>query len=544
MTNLPSSIFNEVIGPVMIGPSSSHTAAPSRIGHLARQLSGSTLTRVTVTFEKNGSFATTYRGQKSDQGLAAGLMGMSPHDPRLSDALSSIEQAGIDLTFEVKSFEVTHPNVVYLNMRNQQGECVTVKALSTGGGRVEISEINGCAVYLAGDYYELVVMVEGERPFSLEQQRSKIGRILTGAGVVLHGSFVSDNGKVGDKRRAVIVVHMREKLSVELMDFIQMSCGKVLVRNLVPVMPVMASEKCEVPYTRAEKMLEWCSLHGDIPLWKAAVMYESARAGLEENTVIAMMTDIAEVMESAIATGLAGDFFMRGFLTPSAGTLYAALNQQKFIPTGMLNMATVMAVAVMELNSSMGRVVAAPTAGSCGVLPAAVFSALDALAVPHKDRKERAAKALLSAGLIGVFISEQSTFATEVCGCQAECGSAASMAAAALVDMAGGSALDACNAAALAMQNSLGLTCDPVAEQVEIPCIGRNVSAVSNAVSSANLAMFGFKGNLPLDDVICAMWEVGHTLPDTLRCTGKGGLCTTPSGKRIKKEVDTIRFAS
>jgi L-serine dehydratase len=544
MTKLPSSIFNEVIGPVMIGPSSSHTAAPSRIGNLAGQLSGGTLSRVTVTFEENGSFATTYRGQKSDQGLAAGLMGMSPHDPRLSDALSIIEQSGIALTFEVKSFEADHPNVVYLDMVNQQGELVTVKALSTGGGRIEFNEINGCPVYLAGDYYELVVMFEGDRSFLLEQQLSKICRVLTGAGVTLHGSFVSDNGKAGVESRAVIVVHMREQLSQERMDSIQVLCGKALLRNLVPVMPVMASEQCEVPYTRAEKMLEWCSQQGDVPLWQAAVKYESARANLDERNVIEMMREIAEVMESAIATGLTGDFFMRGFLTPSAGKLHAALKQQKFIPTGMLDMATVMAVAVMELNSSMGRVVAAPTAGSCGVLPAAVFSALDALGVPSEERGERAAKALLSAGLVGVFISEQSTFATEVCGCQAECGSAASMAAAALVDMAGGSALDACNAAALAMQNSLGLTCDPVAEQVEIPCIGRNVGAVSNAVSSANLAMFGFKGNLPLDDVISAMWEVGHTLPDTLRCTGKGGLCTTPSGKRIKKEVDSIRFAS
>lgn len=544
MTKLPSSIFNEVIGPVMTGPSSSHTAAPSRIGNLAGQLAGGKLSRVQVTFETYGSFATTYRGQKSDQGLAAGLMGMFPQDPRLSNALELIEAAGVDLTFEIRDFEAEHPNVVLLDIVDEHGGRVFVKALSTGGGRMELNEINGCPVYMAGDYHELVILFSERVTFSMEQLCSRVELLLAKAAVDVHGSTVSDNGKKDEAWRGVIVIHTRRELSPALLDDVIALCGKAEVREVAPVMPVLASAKCEVPFTRAEKMLEWCAECNDAPLWKAAASYEAARGNVDETKVLRMMEEIAKTMEAAITTGLTGNFSMRGFLTPSAGKLSSAVEHGKFIPTGMLNMATVMAVAVMELNSAMGCVVAAPTAGSCGVLPAAVFSTLDELGVPQDSRMEVAAKAMLSAGLIGVFISEQSTFATEVCGCQAECGSAASMAAAALVEMAGGSAQAACNAAALAMQNSLGLTCDPVAEQVEVPCIGRNVGAVSNAVSSANLAMHGFRGNLPLDEVICAMWEVGNALPDTLRCTGKGGLCTTPSGVRIKEEVDRIRFAS
>lgn len=544
MAKLPSSIFNEVIGPVMTGPSSSHTAAPSRIGNLAGQLAGGKLSRVQVTFETKGSFATTYRGQKSDQGLAAGLMGMFPQDPRLSDALSLIEASGVDLTFVIKDFKADHPNVVLLDIVDEHGGFVFVKALSTGGGRIELNEINGCPIYMAGDYHELVILLPEQVTFSMEQLCSKVEGLLRKFGVEVHGSTVSDNNKKDDAWRGVIVIHTRQTLSSELLSSVKALCGKAEIREVAPVMPVLASAKCEVPFTRAEKLLEWCAEHDDAPLWKAAATYEAARGNVDEKTVLNMMKDIAVVMEAAIITGMTGNFLMRGFLTPTAGKLCSAAEKGKFIPTGMLNMGTVMAVAVMELNSAMGCVVAAPTAGSCGVLPAAVFSTLDELGVPEDLRMEVAAKAMLSAGLIGVFISEQSTFATEVCGCQAECGSAASMAAAALVEMAGGSAQAACDAAALAMQNSLGLTCDPVAEQVEVPCIGRNVGAVSNAVSSANLAMHGFKGNLPLDDVICAMWEVGNALPDTLRCTGKGGLCTTPSGVKIKEEVDRIRFAS
>lgn len=543
MKKLPSSIFNDVIGPVMVGPSSSHTAGPARIGYLAGQLCGGRLTCVKVMFETNGSFAMTYKGQKSDQGLAAGLLGMLPQDPRLSDALSLIKAKGIELVVEVKDFEADHPNTVLLELMDENGGTVSVSGLSIGGGCIELNEINECPVSLAGDYYELVILQSGGTASSMKSVCGDVESLLREANVVAHGTSISENGKNSDNWRGVIVIHTRQQIPQSLLETIKIRCGDASVRIITPVMPVLASADCEVPFTRAAAMLDWCAEH-NAPLWKAAALYEAARGGVSVSEVLEMMERIIRVMEEAVSTGLAGDFTMKGFLSPSASKLRDAVMDGKFIPTGMLDMATVMSVAVMELNAAMGCVVAAPTAGSCGVLPAAVFSMLDQLEVPQDARVETAAKAMLVAGLIGVFINEQATFAAEVCGCQAECGSAASMAAAAMVEMAGGSTEAACNAAALAMQNSLGLICDPVAEQVEVPCIGRNVAAVSNAVTAANIAMYGFRGTLPLDEVICAMWEVGNALPDTLRCTGKGGLCTTPSGIRLKEEVDKRMFGS
>ncbi|WP_430734908.1 L-serine ammonia-lyase, iron-sulfur-dependent, subunit alpha [Halodesulfovibrio aestuarii] len=543
MTKLPSSIFNDVIGPVMVGPSSSHTAGPARIGFLAGQLCGGILSRVKVTFETSGSFAMTYKGQKSDQGLAAGLLGMLPQDPRLSDALSIVKAEGIELSFEVKDFEAVHPNTVLLELVNEAGESVSASGLSIGGGCIELNEINGCSVSLAGDYYELVILECGSNVSFMKERCRDVESVLHDAGITTHGNNISENGKEGVNSRGVIVIHTRKPVPQNLLETIKDRSGGAGVRIITPVMPVLASANCEVPFTRAAAMLDWCAEH-DAPVWEAAALYEAARGGVEASDVLEMMKSIIQVMEEAVKTGLAGDFTMKGFLTPSAGKLHEAVMKRMFIPTGILDMATVISVAVMELNAAMGCVVAAPTAGSCGVLPAVVFSMLDHLNVPEDTRLETAAKAMLTAGLIGVFINEQATFAAEVCGCQAECGSAASMAAAALVEMAGGSPKAACNAAALAMQNSLGLICDPVAEQVEVPCISRNVAAVSNAVTAANIAMFGFRGTLPLDEVICAMWEVGNALPDTLRCTGKGGLCTTPSGIRLKEEVDKRRFDS
>jgi L-serine dehydratase len=147
------------------------------------------------------------------------------------------------------------------------------------------------------------------------------------------------------------------------------------------------------------------------------------------------------------------------------------------------------------------------------------------------------AHAMLAGGLIGVFIAAHATFAAEVGGCQAECGSGSGMAAAALVTLAGGTTLQAINAVSMALQNVLGMVCDPVANRVEVPCLGKNVLAASNALACANMALAGYDPVIPLDEVIRSMDEVGKLLPSALRCTGYGGLSITPSAKAIEKRL-------
>jgi L-serine dehydratase len=145
--------------------------------------------------------------------------------------------------------------------------------------------------------------------------------------------------------------------------------------------------------------------------------------------------------------------------------------------------------------------------------------------------------ALLAAGMIGVFISAHATFAAEACGCQAECGAGSCMAAAGLVTLAGGSAQQATDAASMALQNVLGMICDPVANRVEVPCLGRNVLAATNALACANMALCGYDAVIPLDEVIATMGRVGQCLPPELRCTGLGGLSVTPSAKAIADKL-------
>jgi len=182
----------------------------------------------------------------------------------------------------------------------------------------------------------------------------------------------------------------------------------------------------------------------------------------------------------------------------------------------------------------MGIIVAAPTAGACAGLPGAVLGAVDSLELS----KNHAVRGMLAAGLIGVFIATDSTFAAEVCGCQAECGSASGMAAAALVEMGGGTADQSLAAASMGLQNILGMICDPVANRVEVPCLTRNALAAANGLTCANLALAGFDPVVPLDEVIKTMDSVGRSIAPELRCTALGGLSITKSAMEIQNKLE------
>ena len=186
----------------------------------------------------------------------------------------------------------------------------------------------------------------------------------------------------------------------------------------------------------------------------------------------------------------------------------------------------------------MGVIVAAPTAGSCGAMPGSVLAVVDALELSEDE----AIKALLVAGLIGVFIAAHSTFAAEVGGCQAECGSGSTMAAAAIVGLAGGNLAQGICAASMALQSSLGMICDPIGNRVEAPCLNRNVMAASNALSCANMALADYDHLIPLDQVIETMYDVGNSIHNTLRCTNLGGLSITKAAKEIEAKMGQKYF--
>jgi len=191
------------------------------------------------------------------------------------------------------------------------------------------------------------------------------------------------------------------------------------------------------------------------------------------------------------------------------------------------------ALAVAGCNASMGRIVAAPTAGSCGILPGCLISLLEEKNIPEKE----IVMSMFTAGAFGMVIANKASIAGAQGGCQAECGSAAAMAAAALVELMGGTPEQCADACAIAIANQLGLVCDPVAGLVEIPCIKRNVSGLVIAFSSADLVLAGIGAKIPADECLDAMRNVGNTMPEALKETAKGGLAATPTGLRLQNQV-------
>ena len=240
------------------------------------------------------------------------------------------------------------------------------------------------------------------------------------------------------------------------------------------------------------------------------------------------------VMRSAVDEGMKKELRSMSGLTGGEGyRMGEYAGSGKALCGSLLSGAMTRALAVAGCNAAMGRIVAAPTAGSCGILPGCLLALCD-----ERGVEERAAvMAMFTAGAIGLVIAKKASIAGAQGGCQAECGSAAAMAAAALVELMGGTPAQCADACAIAIASQLGLVCDPVAGLVEIPCIKRNASGVAIAFSSADMALAGVAPKIPADECLDAMREVGDQLPASLKETALGGLAATPTGIRLRKQV-------
>ena len=255
-------------------------------------------------------------------------------------------------------------------------------------------------------------------------------------------------------------------------------------------------------------------------LGRVALLAQAEADRTEEAPLVARMREALQVMRDAVKTGMRPDLHsVSGMTGGQAAKLMRFVERGDSFGGQAIGRASAFALAVAECNASMGKIVAAPTAGACGILPAAIFAAEE-----EKGYAEDALiDALFAAAGVGRIIAEKASIAGAEGGCQAECGSAAAMAAAALTQLGGGTPAQCARALAFALMNLLGLVCDPVDGLVEIPCVYRNVIGVAAAVTSANLALADANLILPADEVIDAMGRVGRMLPAELRETGRGG---------------------
>ncbi len=511
------SIFNDVIGPVMRGPSSSHCAAALRIGRIARDLVGRTPSEVLVEFDRSGSLPTTHDTQGSDMGLFGGLLGWDAADERLPNSMQTIEDAGTAICIETVDVGDPHPNTYRLTVTKDR-ERHSVRAISTGGGMIEVINVDGFAVSMFGDCFETLLFVSRDGA----ELREKIASQFEAQAVLHHecdGMFL------------VEVKAERFVPEALLSDLLQ--AGTIdAFKFISPVLPVLSTSSTSVPFTTCSSMLA-IDEGQNTPLWRLAVAYECARGGLNEDEVTEKMVDIVRILRRSIAQGIAGTEYEDRVLGHQSGEFQKLMIENRLLNAGALNKIVLYVTALMEVKSSMGVIVAMPTAGACAALPGAIVAMAEEMGLDEVEM----ARAVLAAGLIGVFIATAWTFAAEVGGCQAEGGSAAAMAAAALVTLAGGTLNQAVGASSMALQSMIGLICDPIANRVEAPCLGKNVMAAANALCCANMAMAGFDQVIPLDEVIETAKRVSSQMPRELRCTALGGLSITPTSLALEKRL-------
>ena len=257
------------------------------------------------------------------------------------------------------------------------------------------------------------------------------------------------------------------------------------------------------------------------------LFFQAESLDMKEEKIIERMTEVLQVMEESAAAGLKG-VKSRGGLVGQNSSLFAAYqaNEAVSLIGPIMGNAVRVALAVGEANAAMGRIVAAPTAGASGTLPAVLL----AIEEPLRLTKADLAKGLVTAGVIGMVIASRASLSGAAGGCQAECGSAAAMAAGAAVDLAGGTPRQVGHAVAMTLKNMLGLVCDPVAGLVEVPCVKRNAGAAAQALVAAEMALAGVESVIPVDEVIDAMSAVGCAMSWSLRETAQGGLAATPTG--------------
>ncbi|MDD4139537.1 MAG: L-serine ammonia-lyase, iron-sulfur-dependent, subunit alpha [Clostridiaceae bacterium] len=297
-------------------------------------------------------------------------------------------------------------------------------------------------------------------------------------------------------------------------------------------------DKRQISYQSVQELVETAENDG-VTIGQVVLADQAAQLEQSPDALFTRMAERLQVMRQAAEDGLrATERSPSGLSGGAAARLQAALDENRTIAGPLLARMLARALAVSEVNARMGRIVAAPTAGSCGILPAVILTFAEEKALDERT----AVLGLWTASGIGMVIANQASLSGAEGGCQAECGSAAAMAAAAAVEMLGGSPRQAAEACAIALKSVLGLVCDPVAGLVEVPCIKRNASGAANALVAAELALAGIASAIPADEVIAAMRSVGDQLPASLRETAAGGLAATPTGREIARRLaDAVR---
>lgn len=499
-----TSLLNSIIGPVMRGPSSSHAAGPYQIAHTIRQLAlgpEETFAAVSIQFHPMSSFAAVYQNQGSDEGFAAGLLGVALTDEGYLDALPRLRSGdGFPLTFDIcADVPRDHPNRVRFDVcvRQSAGDTRTdtFEAVSTGGGIFVVDKINLHSIAIDGSAWTVLVEADSD------QARSETAKVTAWRAVA------NDPGPVSQ------FASTSQPSDRALRD----------VRRIPGVQRVRVCGPTQLCVTSTQTLLTSSAdlVTQDADLAAEALRVESTRLGVNRGRARDLFQQRLELMMESVDRGLRADSARdrMTLLNPSASRV-----EQAVLPPDLggafLQRAMAAALAAMEQNTNRGVVVAAPTAGSAGIVPGVLY-ALSAERPPSL-----LVDALQVMALVGGLFATRGSFAAETGGCAVETGASAAMAAGGLAYAMGANAELVFRAASLCLMNTMGLVCDPVAGEVEIPCHARNIAGVAHAHAAAIATLAGFDAVLPFDELVRTTVDVGRLTHADLLCTGRGGCAT------------------
>lgn len=511
---MPLGLF-DVVGPIMHGPSSSHTAGANRIGFMAGKIMGEIPQSLRFGFQQ--IYYQAYAGQKSHVALTAGCIGYREDDERSLTALDEARKGGVVVSCYSINEEKVHRNTMRVNGTNGS-QAWEINGISVGGGNILIDRINQLEVALDGnDWYWLM-------NFSDQQVAQQAEAWLVSAEQAnLLKSFSSDIDSEQGFYCGVFRQKPQQPLPVEIQNHL------IWQRLIEPLYPFREVNNQRPLFTNFTELLKESE---NKPLLDVVLLYESLRSGQSQAAVLQEAARLVQVCRLALQKGTQEEIeLIGGFCSGRDGKTLAAYATSGHTLMGEgFNLAMARAVMLAEMNGAMGKIVAAPTGGAAGTLPAVLLTVAERL----NCSEAQLAQAFLVAAAIGVVIGNQASFSGAVGGCQGEIGIAAAMAAGGAAWLGQGSAATVINAAVLALKNVLGLTCDPPASPVEVPCIKRNAMGAAVGLMGAELALAGINSVIDPDDVVLALVDTQRRLPSELKGSC-GGLAATTSGAGLRQ---------
>lgn len=523
------SVF-DVLGPNMIGPSSSHTAGAAALALLARKMFHYNLK--TVQFTLYGSFARTYRGHGTDRALLGGIMGFSTDDSRIPDSFAIADQTGLSYRFITNTSETeVHPNTVDILMSDDNSHSLFVRGESVGGGKVRITRINQAEVDFTGEYSTLIIIQQDKPGVIAHITRCLSEKNVNIAYMKLYREEKGSTAYSIVESDGILPAESAEQIRLNpyVHDVMLIQArSRIAEENDCKPYGVNAPEntgKRKMQFKNSTELSALCDREKCL-ISEIMLNRESEETGRSRADILNQMQHTWEIMKLSALTPVESPKKSIGGLIGGEAQLLARHGQAgKSICGSTLNRAVTYAMAVIENNASMGLIVAAPTAGSSGIVPGIMLALQESYSIPN----EQIVHALFNAGAIGYLAMRNATVAGAVGGCQAEVGVAASMAASAAVELMGGTPQQCLNAASSVLMNMLGLVCDPVGGLVECPCQARNAAGAANALTAAELALSGIRQLIPFDEMLDTMYTVGKRLPSEYRETATGGCAAAPS---------------